>query len=723
MKRFSSKFIKNFLEVKEFCVSQEFFTKSYSIINKTTQITRDKIFFSKLEREQYENSEIKKEGISYIKIDIDIPKKGYYILSFDFNNSLIKIWINNTFLGIKNSKISRFKVYLNSGENEILIEGKNIVFSYNTKIYVFDEKYLKCDKNDYFEDIRKFYFEFINENGKINLICLTDDVSIVKERTILKLIIYKNDIDFFKRIFFDKILISFDVEYYKEITIDIKESLFNNIEFAYLGLTDEIEIDKIEPRKTFRKRFFLVEPKLAYENLISKYFENKGKFSHWERKFISNEIEKNFARFKNDYNLLIYLFIEILFCFFNQNKIKNFDDSIISSSYVRIIQFKSKLDLKPYKFGLFFPNKLKNEKNIKVILILSTNSCDTYIRYYMGSLNDEYVILEINVRGKNFGNYIGEFTIFEVIEYFKKHCCKKEIVEFYLIGYSSNASAVINIFCKYNNLFSGGLAIGGVPNPKLIGIINKINLICLTGEFDRNKKSMYYAIEESIVDNKKKCENFLLKGYDHNSISVFMRSKLFVSKMLNNTKENQESLRVIKNQEIKGDVDLKLSNIFLFPLRIFIKKAKYINIIKPFSSPKNLTYIQKNIVNFPIYISKIKHLFFKNCNRIFYNFRKKADDMVFKKNGFYYNSKNYEGKYSIMRIFKNKNNRLDLFINDNDEYVSLSNFFIKNIFIPSEINKKELPLSNYSIIFLNGKYFYIKERKGEIKKLFGEENV
>jgi len=173
-----------------------------------------------------------------------------------------------------------------------------------------------------------------------------------------------------------------------------------------------------------------------------------------------------------------------------------------------------------------------------------------------------------------------------------------------------------------------------------------------------------------------------------------------------------------------------LLNIYNFPIMFWLNHSfDQIENIKGLYKPSNMTRAVSNAIEYPYKIVDQKdilryiNIMKKQCN-VFYNLQSSNINIKPKKDGFIYMNTFYLCKYSIIQIVPNQYNKryYNVFVNDNDEKQCLKNFFLRNMFIPSELGDEKSILHNVAIIYYNNEYYFLKEYGQELCKLSGQMN-
>ena len=138
------------------------------------------------------------------------------------------------------------------------------------------------------------------------------------------------------------------------------------------------------------------------------------------------------------------------------------------------------IDLENFVLQRFYTSKLDNRKYTYFTLNFGKSYCkDTLVIFcnlgnnceclynilgnYKKSFFPNCLFISISLRGMCFGKNISEYTLFETIIDVQKTYSFKKIQ---LVGYSANATAVLNILNKYSNIFANVLAFSGSLSSK-----------------------------------------------------------------------------------------------------------------------------------------------------------------------------------------------------------------------------------------------------------------
>lgn len=711
---------------------------------------------------------LKEQGIRYLYLKYNANIDGKFILSLYNNYTKIKVWINGKYIGYYDDWISRIVVAMNEGENEIIIE------SYSPNVLDIKILISEYKKNLYddFNDIRKTY-AFFEKKDNIVSYFVQQDFFGQDDPKVEVLIPYIN---------FKKRKINFKKINYPSISLYSKE----NIDLTDYVSKSDVGWIFIKINRQY-KRIFLIDINESYIKIEKLIQENIHYFTEWEYEKIKETSINAKERDLSLYDKYFILYGQIV-RFFGKYKYESQNDYYVSPGY-KEVEYISALDEKKSIYGLYVPCNISNIKELELILVLSSHSHNTYIDTYSSFFKKNYLIVEVNLKGNNYGNYIGEYIVFEILSNIKTLFPNHIITKKYLFGYSSSASAVTTLCGKYPYEFNSCLAIAGKSNEYLLKNINAtVPTIIICGNYDSDVNDIYYRNEEILNNKKIFVQNVLLNGYDHTTIHCLMRSKKLINKILNLNKQiinygyfgisedyspitnieivdrtdkskpyyayvnydkneivfqNVKKLKFLKTCSYKvllkdnfgkiHNIDdsysfahdkvvnrlnngMGILNTYKKGIVFWINKEDDKEIIKGFLNPKNMTKSFKNEINYPVcYIKDFKTVKYKNKNNVFYYSKEDIqfnEFLKFKNNGFYYLNKFYEGKYSVIFIQKNEYN-FNLYLIDNDIMLSKNNFFMRNVFIPSEVYNVESMYKNEILILLNRKYYSVR--------FFGEE--
>ena len=741
-----------------------------------------------------------KSSVIYLYFEFECENVEYMLLSMYCDYSETKIWLNNEYKGYSNQWVKRKIIKIKKDKNVFVAEIRSNDIKDYIRFYLkplFDNVH-EVIKDDY-NDIKNGYIIVgdDNSNDRIKFIVCNDNE--IKSSKIIDINIITPQIDFKKRKVEYNTVDKIQIEVMKEYELDLtKYKQYCAFKWLFINL-DEQKI-----------RIFIDSVERANWTLLNKIKENEHIFTSREIENLVN-INDRYSKREDLTSKIKYYFLynEVVKTFKNQQELSN-NNYLVTSGF-KEISYLSSLDNKESTFGLYVPLNIKELRKVDIIIILSSNGYKTYIETYYNNFENDYLIVEFSLRGNNYGNYIGEQLFFEIITKLKLMYQDKTIDNIYLFGYSSCASAVISLCGRYPTLIQGGLAIAGKANRWLLENINyNSNVIVLSGNHDIDVNEIYYRNEEILKNKKLNVHNYLLDGYDHSTIAVFMRNKYLINMVL---KFKRNPNHVIKyyglseyyqyNQNIKvlerystekvyfyevyHDVDciniktsnikvieikpfpyiktylinqskvnieekttfiihdnkpetinnyerfplnngMGILNIYLYPIKFWIfDKSETIDILNGIYRPRNLTRSPNNLIDYPYEIIELKdfteklYLFKDQCN-VFYNLSEgiEINKFIYPCNdGFEYKEKFYSCKYSIVQIIPNKfNNKFfNVYVNDNDKSQSKKNFFLRNLFIPSETNDENSLYTNMALLYIDNEYYTLRNFEDELIKI------
>ena len=623
------------------------------------------------------------------------------ILNLSTNSNNIKILINNNRVIKSNKWFERFLIEINPGINTFEInlsndnlKGISIIIS-DASMQITNKSHIK----DNMFDLSLEYFDF-----KKNVFNATT-----------------------KKVFYDFITNDF-VNVEKVRQIQIYGEIFNFKSHCF-----EKKFIKVLPMKCSSSFIFLKENMKKYSILLFEYKRNQKNF------------HKNFNRSKNlgmdilinnefdDYLNEIMKSVSTLpiknsFMQDYYEYIINLDNSLYKYGEIKkYISYYNQIcngiciDLENFVLQRFYTSKLDNRKYTYFTLNFGKSYCkDTLVIFcnlgnnceclynilgnYKKSFFPNCLFISISLRGMCFGKNISEYTLFETIIDVQKTYSFKKIQ---LVGYSANATAVLNILNKYSNIFANVLAFSGSLSSKDLSKKALKDSIFVYCKNDNNAEN--YTKRNAI---KNKLNVYITKNYSHISISNLLSNYMFLKKMIfKKTKKSFDfsklnDLLILKNDEVK------ISTIYGYPLTIY-STSDCLNIAEKFKSPKTFGVDPYIDINFPVLDLKQFNLNTDTNSIIIFN-SSNANEKIninkyfgLDKYGIYNRKSEYNIKYSLLCI-ESINNKLILFIVAND-----NNLFNKNIYTRISriicVNIKNLAYNNVAIIYMNEKYYCIKK--------------
>ena len=327
---------------------------------------------------------LKEQGIRYLYLKYNANIDGKFILSLYNNYTKIKVWINGKYIGYYDDWISRIVVAMNEGENEIIIE------SYSPNVLDIKILISEYKKNLYddFNDIRKTY-AFFEKKDNIVSYFVQQDFFGQDDPKVEVLIPYIN---------FKKRKISFKKINYPSISLYSKE----NIDLTDYVSKSDVGWIFIKINRQY-KRIFLIDINESYIKIEKLIQENIHYFTEWEYEKIKETSINAKERDLSLYDKYFILYGQIV-RFFGKYKYESQNDYYVSPGY-KEVEYISELDEKKSIYGLYVPCNISNIKELELILVLSSHSHNTYIDTYSSFFKKNYLIVEVNLKGNNYGNY------------------------------------------------------------------------------------------------------------------------------------------------------------------------------------------------------------------------------------------------------------------------------------------------------------------------------
>lgn len=756
--------------------------------------------------------------VRYLKFIIESDELKRINLVIHNNYKRVKIWKNSNFLSYISDWYGKILIDIDRENTEFILEVINMKDTDSLLINFIDDNLPIIDGEiTVYNDARdiKRYHVLTNNNG-----CdINDNINFsIRNNYLYKegeevpcfigyIKLKENDSEF---IILDKLivrineLIKYNVRKYKSMREPIIVCVSPNGSSEFTAIKD------------FNCASFFINNNLAEYNIEIKNRIDSiiaAETEHWKREIY--EIQDNYIKSRKGSDIITYYlyrkFLEELCYIKDCCNVKEF----ILKKGLKNIHIKSSIDCQPFRFAMYTPTISSNYEKLPLIIILASNTFNTYIEIYASMYPEGYLIVECSTRGKHFGNEISISSVMEIIKYLKSFDFIDEN-RIYLIGHSSSGTTATSLISRYPYLFAGCLTISCLCNTSILdnAINNKIINVC--GALDPNKK-LNFDEKKGFFQKSKNSLNILVENFNDQVAATLLRNSQLINNLLeykaNNDSlkfsyvsdnlfyngyngmhiikktdynkrasfqyeefsdeikihtENVQILKIKKKTDKKISINdrllserikaeafinigddavnlldnfseydalkyrLEISNMYIGDLRIYhnLPEAEAQFLLK-FSKPQSVAAVALDsaiLVDYPIYdyneniYSKLdEHNYLLanyDVNKYMDNFRHKFDFIECFVDGFKYKGEFYKGDYSIIQVLPNLSyiEKVVTFINYNNFKMAKRNFFIRNVFLPSD-NATSSYYRNFALICYQNIFYYITVSGSAMKAL------
>lgn len=653
-------------------------------------------------------------NIVYLKFIVNCEIDVITTVCIHNNYKNVKMWHNNEFIYSTNDWFDRAIFKMKKGLNNFIFEIKDFerysdlyisFFKYGSKIFTIDNKVFLDD----YTDVKEYYIELDNDivdtKGNINFIIKTNNCLIKKEN--VNVFFLEHDLDKVNTSEEYKLIDNISVKTFEKSTFEI-EYIFNKIQnkFVLIAINKNGNDEFKNINECFTKRIFLSD--FSYDK-VEKLINRINVFMPWQWEYVNNynklfSLKKSNILGINFYNKINHL--KMIKTVSESNTEKDY----LLSSGIKLIPYISNLDENVSEFSLYVPERTTEFKKNKLVIILSSAGVTAHIAKFVNKIPKDYIVVEVSVRGKNFGNYIADNSVLEVYKIIsgKLNIDEKNV---YLIGHSSNGTTAGTLLSRYPEVFKAALVFSCLNNLDEFNNINNNLLFNVAGEKEDFIKLNY---DDKII-YQNKLNNFInvqVKNYDSAMIILLLNNGEFLNYFL--------KYKLLKTQPSYYTFD-----------NLYFSKWKHFNVIEKINPNESctLSYDERNNVLVADNVKKIcvndlsGELFIKtktnekkitlNKKAVYLDISKEISELKEE----IHNEELFKRKLEILNIFNDK-----LYIVCNKEK-NVSANIIKKFKNPKSLIHDTKIYIDYPTFYINSDEFIIKNKTNYVLFNFDIEKI